>query len=301
MILVSGGTGLTGSAIATELLRRDQRVAVLGRDAGKIRTRFDGRVEARAGDVRDPASLRAALHGVEVVVNAVQFPGSPVENRRKGWTFEEVDLKGTRHQVDAAKEAGVRRFVYISGAGASRDADKHWFRYKWEAEKYVQDSGLEWVILRPTWVFGPGDVSLNRFLGFARVLPFVPMFGRGDQPMQPVFIDDVGRVGADAALKPEAANKVFELGGPEVMSMNDVLRTALEVAGKRRPLLHQPVIMGKLLGRLASALPGAPLSSDAVDFITAPATADNTAVLEILHEPLTPLREGLQTYLQTTS
>jgi NADH dehydrogenase len=237
------------------------------------------------------------MSGVDVVVNAVQFPGSPIENRRKGWTFEEVDLKGTRNQVDAAKAAGVRRFVYISGVGADRDAAKHWFRYKWEAEQYLRTSGLEWVIVRPTWVFGPGDVSLNRFLGFAKALPFVPMFGSGKQDMQPVFIDDVGRVAADAATKPEAANNLFELGGPEIMSMNDVVKTALEVKGKKRSLLHQPVFIGKTIGTLTSILPSPPLSADAIDFITEPAIADNSKVIEVLYPRLTPLREGLETYL----
>lgn len=297
MILVSGGTGFVGSAIVRELLRRDQPVVVLGRDAGKVRRIFGPDVAAREGDVRRPEDLAQAMAGVDVVINAVQFPNSPIENRRKGWTFEDVDLKGTRNQVDAARAAGVRRFVYVSGVGASKESDKHWYRYKWEAEKYLQDSGIEWVVVRPTWVYGPDDVSLNRFLGFTRVLPFVPMFGSGDQPMQPVFIDDVGRVVADAALVPAAANRTFELGGPDVMSMNDVIRAALDVMGRRRALLHQPVRLGKAIGALASLSPRPPLTADAIEFITGDAVADNTAVIDVLHPRLTPLREGLASYL----
>src|SRR5688572_3021646 len=99
MILVSGGTGLVGSAIVAELLRRGEQVAVLGRDADRIRRRFGDTVEARAADVRDPASLPAALAGVDTVNNAVQFPNSPIENRRRGWTFEQVDYHGTVNQV----------------------------------------------------------------------------------------------------------------------------------------------------------------------------------------------------------
>ena len=297
MILVSGGTGFVGSAIVRELPRRGQQVAILGRDAAKVRERFDDDVQPREGDVRKPETLVDAMRGIDVVVNAVQFPNSPIENPRKGWTFEEIDLKGTRNQVDAAKASGVRRFVYISGVGASKDAEKHWFRYKWEAETYLQNSGLEWVVIRPTWVYGPGDVSLNRFLGFAKMLPFVPMFGNGEQAMQPVFIDDVGRVVADPALKPEAANQVLELGGPEVMSMNDVIKTALEVQGKKRMLLHQPVFVGKAVGSVAQVLPGKPLTPDAIDFITEPAVADTSRLREVLHPQLTPLREGLASYL----
>jgi NADH dehydrogenase len=146
-------------------------------------------------------------------------------------------------------------------------------------------------------VYGPDDVSLNRFLGFARMLPFVPMFGSGEQEIQPVFIDDVGRVLADAAQKPEAANQLFELGGPEVMSMNDVVKTALEVQGKKRMLLHQPALVGKSIGRLASVLPSPPLSADAIDFITEPAVADTSTLEAVLSPRLTPLREGLASYL----
>jgi NADH dehydrogenase len=281
------------------LLRRGERVAGVSRCAEHGRERVGDRAAAREGDVREPETLAAAMEEVDVVVNAVQFPGSPIENRRKGYTFEEVDLKGTRNQVDAAKSAGVRRFVYVSGAGASRDAEKHWFRYKWEAEDYLQHSGLEWVILRPTWVYGPKDVSLNRFLGFGKMLPFIPMFGSGEQAMQPVFIDDIGRVGADAATAPDAANTLIEVGGPERMTMNEVVRTALDVQGKKRALLHQPVVIGKLIGSLPNIPPLPPLTADAIDFITEPAVADNSELERVLHPALTPLRKGLETYLKS--
>src|SRR5687768_6428267 len=118
MILVSGGTGLVGSAVVAELLRRGEQVAVLGRDANRIRRRFGDSVEGRAADVRDAASLPSAMAGIDIVVNAAQIPNSPIESKRRGWTFEDVDYKGTVNQVNAAKQAGVKRFVYVSGAGA---------------------------------------------------------------------------------------------------------------------------------------------------------------------------------------
>ena len=297
MILVSGGTGSVGSAVVKYLLNRHEDVAVLGRDASKIYSVFADLVQARQADVRDRASLESAMQGVDVVVNAVQFPTSPIEVRRKGWTFEETDYKGTVNQVEAAKAAGVRRFVYVSGVGAGPESEKHWFRYKHQAEQHLQESGLEWVVVRPTWVFGPDDHALNRLLGFTRYLPVLPLFGDGKQDMQPVFVEDVGGVVGEAARRPEAANQLFELGGPEVMSMNDVLKTAMDVAGRRRPILHQPMVIGKLIGTVAGILPTPPLSADAVDFIAAPAVADTTNLQRVLAPKLTPLREGLETYL----
>jgi uncharacterized protein YbjT (DUF2867 family) len=297
MILVSGGTGVIGSAVVAELQRRGESVAVLGRDAQKIRRQFGSDVEAREGNVRDPATLVPAMTGADVVVDAVQFPNYPIESPRQGYTFEEVDYKGAVNQVNAAKEAGVRRYVYLSGVGAAPDAAKHWFRFKWMAEQHLVHSGLEWTVIRPTWVFGPRDTSMNRLLGFTRFLPFLPLFGDGKQPMQPVFIDDVGRVVAEAALSSACANQLLELGGPEVMSMNEVLKTGLEVMGRKRPILHAPVFAGKAAGKVLQVLPKAPLSADAVEFVITPAVADTTNLQRLLQPELTPLRQGLETYL----
>jgi len=296
--LVTGGTGFAGSAVVRELVRRGGTVAVLSRDAASVATRFPGLpVEARQGNVCDAASLEGAFAGIDTVVNCVQFPNSPIENRSKGWTFEQVDYEGTVNQVHAAKQAGVARFVYVSGVGANESAEKHWFVFKARAEQAVRDSGMTFVIVRPTWLYGPEDVSLNRFVGFARRLPFVPTFGNGSQPMQPLFIDDLGRILADAATNPAADSLTLEAGGPERLSMDEVVRTALDVAGKRRPILHQPVAFGKLMARALQRLPGPPLTPDAIDFITHEAVADNTELDRVLSPQLTPLRDGLATYL----
>lgn len=299
MILVTGGTGIVGSAIVAALQSQGQRVAVLGRDAARIQHVFSGSVDARAGDVTKPETLVDAMDGIETVINAVQFPTSPIEVPRRGWTFENVDYKGTVNQVDAAKAAGVKRFVYVSAVGADLNGPKHWFRYKAMAEEHLKSSGIEWTIVRPSWVYGPRDHALNRLLGFTSFLPFMPMFGDGKQDMQPVFIDDVGRVVAQAALAAEAANQLFELGGPEVMSMDDVLKTGLDVMGRKRFILHQPMFVGTLIGTLMSMQPflTPPLSADAVDFVSRPAVADNTNLMQVLNPQLTPLREGLETYL----
>ena len=298
MILVTGGTGLVGAAVVKELVRRGKQVAVMSRSASSVAERFPGLdIDARQGDVGDRASLTDAFANIETVVNCVQFPNSPIENKGKGWTFEQVDYQGTVSQVAAAKQAGVSRFVYVSGVGAAADAEKHWFVSKWKAEEAVRQSGIVHVIVRPTWVYGPEDVALNRFVGFARRLPFVPSFGSGQQMMQPIFIDDLGRILADAVEKPGADNQTFEAGGPDRFSMDDVVKTALEIAGKKRPILHQPAAIGKLMATFLQVLPGPPLTPDSIDFITNEAVADNAALERVFAPKLTPLREALATYL----
>jgi NADH dehydrogenase len=271
---------------------------VLTRDASRAAGRFPGlALEYRQGDVRDAASLALVMAGVETVVGSQQFPNSPIENPKKGHTFEEVDAQGTESLVEAARAAGARQYIYLSGAGASPEGP-HWFQAKWRAEEAVRNSGLAYTILRPSWIYGPEDASLNRFLGMSRFLPFVPLIGSpGRQRMQPAFIDDIGRAAAECVDNLAAQDQTFEIGGPDVMTMSDVVRTALEVAGRRRLLLPAPKFVMKGVGALLQFAPGRPLTPDAVEFITADALADPAEISKKLGLRPTPLREGLETYL----
>lgn len=299
MILVAGGTGFVGSGIVRELASRGKAVRVMSRRAEGVARRFPGLdVEGVAGDVGNPESLARVVEGAETVIGCVQFSGFPMENPRHGLTFEEVDERGTVRLVEGARRAGVKRYIYLSGAGADPDARYHWLRAKARAEAAVRESGITHVILRPSWIYGPGDRSLNRMLNLARRLPFAPIVGDGSrQRLQPAFIDDVAGVVADSAELAAADNQTFEVGGPEVLTMDEVVRTALEVMGKRRPLIHMPAALLKAFGLVAQFLPGPPMTADAVDFVTMDALADNTALLKTFDVRLTPLREGLATYL----
>jgi uncharacterized protein YbjT (DUF2867 family) len=303
MILVAGGTGFVGGAIVRELRRRGQHVAVLTRDATRAGRRFqDPAVELREGDVRDAAALEPAIRGSDVVIGCQQFPNSPIENPSRGQTFEEVDAKGTENLVAAAKAVGAKRYIYLSGAGAAPDEPHHWFRAKWRAETAVRESGLLYTIFRPSWVYGPEDKALNRFLGMSRFLPFVPLIGNaGEQRLQPVFIDDVSRAVAEALVHPTADNQVFELGGPEVLTMKEIVRIALEVSGRRRLMISAPKPVMRLAASVLQVAPGRPLTPDAVEFITEDALADPTKVELTLGIKMTPLRDALATYLAPRS
>ena len=298
LILVVGGTGFVGGAIVRELTRRGKDVAVLTRDRTRAEARSNGSVEYREGDVRDPSTLALAMTDVKVVIGSQQFPGSPMENPGKGHTFEEIDAIGTERLVEAAHAAEVERYVYLSGAGAARDAKYHWFRAKWRAEEAVRKSGMTYVILRPSWIYGPEDVSLNRFMKMSRFLPFVPLIGSAaTQQLQPVFIDDVAKIAAECVDTAATDNREFEIGGPDALSMTEIVRTALEVTGRRRFLLSTPAPVMKAVATVARHLPGPPLTPDAIDFIAGDAVCDPTVVQEVLGVKVRPLREALSTYL----
>ncbi len=296
-VAVAGGTGFVGGAIAAELRGRGDRVIVLSHRGEPARGVLPDDVEIRMADARTGQGLSSALRGVDALVISLAFKNSPMESPSRHQTFEEVDAGGTEHLVAAATEAGVGRVVYLSGAGAAPDASRHWFRAKWRAETAVRSSGLTWTIVRPTWIYGPRDVSLNRFLGFARRLPVVPMTNLGNQLLAPVFVGDVARLAADSLSSQAAVDQVFELGGPEELRMRDIIGAAMRVAGLRRPILPGPTPLLKLGAWPLSLLPEPPLTPAAIDFINQPATVDLGPLLERMPRRLTPLTEGLASYL----
>ena len=295
-IAVAGGTGFVGGEIARELRRRGRHVIALSSRGEGARGQLPDDIPIRTADVRDAESLRAALDGVDELVISLAFPGLPVEQPRKGYTFDEVDAAGTERLVVAGRDAGVGKVVYISGAGAGHDAERHWFRAKARAEDSVRASDMAWTIVRPTWVFGPGDVSLNRFLGFARVLPFVPLTNFGDQRLAPVYVRDVATLAADSLEQEAAVEQTFEIGGPEELSMREILHRAMDVAGTRKLLLPAPAPLVKLAAWPMRFLPHPPLSPDAVDFVNQPATVDLGPLLERMPRNLTRLEDGLGRY-----
>lgn len=296
-VVVAGATGLLGRAVTESLLEAGHHVTAASRSRLPEADPLHARISWVRADVLDTASLVAALAGADAVVDAVQFPNSPIEDPKKGYTFERIDLGGTRNLVDAAKQAGVGRFIGLSGVGAAEDARYHWLRCKWQEEQHIAASGVPYTVLRPSWIYGPRDVSLNRFLGFARFLPFVPVVGNGKTRINPLYVGDLGAHAAAAVSRDDLRGRVFEIGGPEVFTMDEVIRTALEVSGRRRFLLHQPAGLMKAVAGILQHVPGRPLTPDAVDFITMDGVADIASLADAFGIQLTPLRLGLAKYL----
>ncbi|MEO6713508.1 MAG: NAD(P)H-binding protein, partial [Mycobacteriales bacterium] len=268
MILVAGGTGFTGRAVVRALRGRGHQVRVLSRGTTNPWAGDDG-VEVAQGDVRDRPSLDGPMTGVSCVIAAVQFPGHPVEVPAKGLTYDEYDRKGTENLVAAADAAGVSRFIYVSGAGVGEGRREEWFVAKDRAENAVRASGIEWVILRPSWMYGPGDKALNKWVAIAKFSPVVPLTSMGNNTVQPVHVDDVAEVIARCVDKPDTTCQVIGVAGPQTLTMKQIVSTVLKVMKKKRLILPTPPALVKVGAFFLYRLPGRILSPRAVDFANA--------------------------------
>ena len=296
-IVVSGGTGFIGREVVRRLLEAGETDLVVTSRTPEASDLWHGCVRSVQGFAGDALSLARAFTAADVVVHCIQFPNHPVEDQSRGRSYLEVDGRGTQVAVQAARRVGVRRFVYVSGAGAGQGRSAPWFRAKDMAEAALQESGLESVVLRPSWIYGPGDRSLNRFVAFCRHLPVVPVIGSGRTPVQPVFVEDAAGCVAAAALRSDAAGRTFELGGPQKLTMDEVVRTVQSVLGRVRPLLHHPVPLMKLLVLPLALMPEPILSPGAVDFITQDVEIDPQPAVDFFGLPFRRLEDGLRTYL----
>lgn len=293
LAVIVGGRGVIGAGIAAALRKQWTTVIVTHNPAAATRPGF------RYGDMLDPTSLPAAVEGADVVVQSANFPTYPVERPRRRYTFVDYDGVGTENLVAAARAAGVRRYVYVSGAGVpdgSPDGAPPFLRAMYRGEQAVLSSGMEGVCLRPALVYGPGDRVLNRIIAIARRLHALPLLGDGQQPQQPVFIDDLGEVARQAAL-PGGPQGPVEVGGPDLFALDEMLRILFRYAGVTPRFVRVPIGFARGVGTVFQRLPGPLLTAEAVEFAAKSYVADLSRLHKEFTVDLTRFEAGLRTYL----
>lgn len=214
-------------------------------------------LEVHLGDVTEVASLRGAATGCDAVIHLVG-----IIRERKGLSFQDVHVRGTENVLAEALRAGVKRFVHMSALGVRPAAATRYHQTKWAAEQAVRNSGIDFVIFRPAPVFGEGDQLFMYLASVLRWSPVMPVFGSGDYPMQPVYVDDVAQYFVRALGNKLAAGQVFELGGPEVFTYKQVLQIIMRASGRRRPFVSVPAGVLLRLLPLVEGLPVVPITRD---------------------------------------
>lgn len=255
LVTIYGGSGFLGRYIARRMAKKGWRIRVAVRRPNEALFVKPygavGQVEPVLCNIRDEASVRAAMHGADAVVNCVgTFDKAGANN------FAAVQAEGAERIARLAAEAGVGALVHVSAIGADAEAESAYARSKARGEAGVLEHFPRAMILRPSIMFGPDDNFFNRFAGMARFGPILPIFG-GNTRFQPVYVDDVAAA-AVAGIEGHAAG-VYELGGPDALTFRALMEQMLKVIHRRRLVLNLPFWLGSVMGTLldiGSALTG---------------------------------------------
>jgi uncharacterized protein YbjT (DUF2867 family) len=292
VILVTGGTGFVGPHVVQALREREFEVRCVVRDRKKGAKVAALGAELIEGDMTDAASLRIAAQGCDTVVHLVAIRQGSEEQ------FRRIMVDGTNHLLAAAKEVGARRFVHMSALGTSEETKDlvPYFRAKWEQELAVAGSGIDYVIFRPSFIFGRDGGILPTFKRLAKLSPVTPIIGSGRQRIQPIWVDDIAAYFARGVDEPAAANRTFELGGPDVVTWNGFWQRLKRALGIRRPSVHVPISLMRVNARLTERLPGdIPLTRDLLKMLeygdNVVTTDDAVSSFKL---PLVPLDEQLR-------
>ncbi|OSM05031.1 complex I NDUFA9 subunit family protein [Magnetofaba australis] len=294
MILVTGANGFVGGALGRHLHASGHALRGFARHPEQRKEPDAPYTEWSAGSILDPHTLDAAMAGVDTVIHLV---GILAETRTL--SFEQVHHQGTRNVLEAAKRAGVTRYIQMSSLGTRRNAASRYHQSKWLAEEAVRASGLDYTILRPSVIFGPHDSFINLFAKMARYSPALPLIGDGKSLMQPIWVEDLARIVVQCLEKPETIAQTYELGGPEQIPFREILDAILQTLKLRRFKLPGPVSLLKLEAALFEAvLPTPPLTRDQLIM----AQEDNICSGAPIPAPFAcepmPLREGISAFLK---
>lgn len=294
MILIVGGTGFVGTHLVQRLRKANLPLRVLVRDPEKAEAIRGVGGEAVLGDISDLASLRKACGGVECLVHLVG-----IIQEGPGVTFKAVHVEGTRNLILAAKTTGVRHFFYQSALGTRANAKSQYHRTKWEAEELVRQSGIPYTILRPSLIYGPGDQFTIRLSEIIKSSPVIPVIGSGRSKIQPIFIDDVTACIEKIVTSNAFLNEIYEIGGPEQLTYEEVARAIANAMGVSRPVLHMPIFFMKPMARvLESVFSRSPITTDQIIMLMEDNVCSMKDILEVFGvEPIT-FAEGLGRFIR---
>ncbi len=273
-ILVTGGTGFLGRHVARALIARGFLPRLLVRVGSEIRIPEDIRRACRItlGDATDPESVENAVQGTSAIVHLAgivrEFPG-------KGITFERLHVKATRNAVKAARRWEIPRFIHVSALGARPGGPGAFFDSKGRGEEIVRNSELRWTVFRPSAIFGSGDRFIDTLVRVLGLSPVAAVPGDGRVRFQPVFVGDVAHGIADALSRPRTEGRSFDMGGPETLSLDEIVDAVAEALGRRVAKVHVPLALLRPLARSLSRFEMFPFSPEEVDILAADSVCES--------------------------
>jgi uncharacterized protein YbjT (DUF2867 family) len=288
-IFITGGTGFVGSNIREAL--GDRPVRLLVRDLARYRNLESPTVELAQGDVTQPESLRGVMNGCEAAIHLVAIIAE-----EGGATFDGVIRQGTVNVVAEAMRIGLRRLVHMSAMGAVNNPAYPYMQAKWQSEQAVKTSGLPWTIFRPSVIFGPGDGFINVLAKLVKTAPIVPVVGDGKSKFQPVSVKEVAQSFVRALDEPKTAGQLYELGGPEILTYEELLDTIAARLGKKKLKAHVPVGLMKPVVKLSKPLPKflrPPVTEEQLRMLSLDNCSYDSATSRLIGRPPLRLRDGI--------
>jgi len=237
-VLVTGGTGVVGTAAIAELLRQGHTVRALSRNVEDEAKEWGDSIERWSASINDQNDLRGCAEGCDVVLHVAGI----MEESPPALTYELVNVEGTRSIVREAERCKVGRFIYLSSLGAEAGTSAY-HRSKRRAEEIVRGFAGGWVILRPGNVYGPGDDVVSLMLTMVRSLPVVPTIGSGDDQFQPIWVEDLAQALAETVRRTDLHGRVLELAGEERTTLNGILDKLSEITGRSPARVPIPTLL----------------------------------------------------------
>ena len=297
-VFLTGATGFVGSHILARLLANGSAIRALVRQHGTLPIPTgSAKVEEVEGEINSE-NMAERIAGCDAVINLIG-----IIYQRGAATFEKVHHLGTRNLVQAALQSGVKRVVQMSALGARPANATAYHTTKFAAEEEVRNSGIPFVVLRPSLIVGPGSAFIQQMVEVMRAAPFVrPVPGTGKYRFRPVHVDDVAECFAQSLTNPQSIGKTIDLVGSEELSLDEIGDAIAECLQIRKTVVHMPMPLMKIAAALFSILPiKPPVSSVQLRMMEEGSTADSTPMKRIFHIEPQAFRAGLHKYLGRSS
>ncbi|MCC7449063.1 MAG: complex I NDUFA9 subunit family protein [Anaerolineae bacterium] len=291
MILVTGASGYVGNNLVRRLVQLEQPVRAMVGHPEKALVRLadiESKVQIVKGDVTRPETLTEWMGGVDTVIHLVAVA---IEKGKR--TYEAINTQGTINVVEAAKAAGVKRFINMSQNGATPDSPYRFLRSKGIAQDYVTQSGLDWTAMRPSVIWGPQDEFANVHARLIKLTPIIyPIVGDGKSTFQPVFIGDLVESIVRSVDDPTTIGQEYEIGGPEVLTYEQIVDRVMKALHTSRIKVHIPVpLMRPVVALMQTVLPNPPVTTTLLDLLAVQNVVTDNALVSkfnITPKPFTP-------------
>lgn len=292
-LAVTGATGFVGSHLVRHLL--DKGHEVIGMSHRRPEPQVgDRRIEWRQGSIDDVSSMVKVFEGAEAVFHLV---GIIAESGGK--TFTDIVARGTSHMVEASRRAGVKLVVYQSAMGTEPDSSIPYRQTKYQAERTIKNSGLDFVILRPSIIYGPGDGFVSLLSKMIRLSPIVPLPGGGHFELQPVYIDDMNRCLERSLHTPEVRSIIIEVGGPEKLEYRRIVNILIDTMNRRRITVPMPMPLMRIGATLSEhLLRKPPLTRDQLRMLQSGNTGDISLMRKLFDIEPVRFNDGLAAYMR---